>query len=536
MGEKCKVSSFSDVGIQNRRSVETLYVTSLPNKPNGTLILMADGFGNDINSNLISKLVCESFISLYSENEIKTPTKEAVSDIFQSLQAFVVHKSSFFNSSGLKVAFMAVFIWDNHLMIGHVGNISSVYLKKGTDIELSWLTKSTKNQPFDSIPGLGKKGNAEPEIIDNTTASGEKLFIMTDGITEIMPEGEILSFIRKHPNASFPKTIVNHVNDLGAEDNSTAIIVEFGASSSVGISNETKKAHTPPPKKEKPVRPPKEKPLHAQKRSYTWFWWLLIIGIIGAALWWGIPRFQEWRTRITPSKPSIPITQLPPVEEPVEIPVPKEVTVVFQVQPINAWIQVVSGKVDQLSETDIRLYETHGESNQVVLKAGEYTAYAQYDGYLPRISHFTLTEDQPNHTVMITLEKKPAPPPTPAPVTPPPPKTPVKPPVVTPKPPIQPTPPPVVKEWSIVVTSQPTGAKIYINNQFLGMFTTATLKFKPGTYLVTVSKAGYKDQSRTVTFTATPPAFKTISFSLEKQTAFVPGHLFCLFPLSGEAI
>ncbi|MCE5222562.1 PEGA domain-containing protein [bacterium] len=538
MGEKCKVSSFSDLGSKRRRSVETVYVTSLPDKSNGTLILLADGFDNDINSNLISKLVCENFISQYSALELQKPTKEALEDIFYSLQEFVLHKGTFFSSPDLKTAFMAILVWDNRLLIGHVGNISSFYLKKGSDAELTRLTKLRRNQPIEEVPALGMKGELDLEIFDMTPSLGDKLFILTDGITNVMPEEEILTYIRKYPNASFPKTIVNHANELETEGNTSAVTVEFGASAPVSVPIEPKKPKPIPVKKEKPFPTPKLKSTTTQKnRLSVWFiGWVLLILLVAMVLWQGYPKLQSWVSSLSSKETPVPITQVPPVEQPIKQPVLKDIEVLFQVNPTNAWIQVVLGKLDHITDTDIRLYESHGETNKVILKAGEYTVYAQLDGYIPQISHFTLSEDKLNNTVAITLDKKPTPPPVtkPNPIKPTPP--PVKPPVVIPKPPIQPTPPPVVKEWSIAVTSQPTGAKIYINNQFLGMFTPATLKFKPGTYLVTVSKAGYKDVSRTVVFTTTAPTFKTIHFALEKHTAYLPGHLLCFYLTSGEAI
>ncbi|MDD4664006.1 MAG: PEGA domain-containing protein [Caldisericia bacterium] len=538
MGEKCKVSSFSDLGTKRRRSVETVYVTSLPDKSNGTLILLADGFDNDINSNLISKLVCENFISQYSSLELIKPTKEALSDIFYSLQEFVLHKGTFFSSPHLKAAFMAILVWDNRLLIGHVGNISSFYLKKGPNAELTRLTKLRRNQTIEEIPALGMKGGLDLEIFDMATSLGDKLFILTDGITNVIPEEEILSYIRKFPNASFPKTIVNHANELETEDNTSAVTVEFGSSAPVSAPIESKKSKPMPVKKEKPVPAAKPKSTTTQKNrpSVLFIGWILLILLVAMALWQGYPRLQSWVSSLTSRETPVPITQVPPVEEPIKQPVPKDVEVLFQVNPTNTWIQVVSGKLDQITDTDIRLYESHGESDKAILKAGEYTVYAQFDGYIPKISHFTLSEDKLNDTVAITLEKKPTPPPVPKPTPVKPTPPPVKPPVVTPKPPILPPPSPVVKEWSIAVTSQPTGAKIYINNQFLGMFTPATLKFKPGTYLVTVSKAGYKDMSRTVVFTTTAPTSKTIHFTLEKKTAFIPGHLLCFYLTSGEAI
>lgn len=130
--------------------------------------------------------------------------------------------------------------------------------------------------------------------------------------------------------------------------------------------------------------------------------------------------------------------------------------------------------------------------------AGVYAIELSLNGYQNFKGKATVKENE-TKTIQATLTKKPV---TPPPVTPPP---------TTP-----------VKEWAIKITSQPTGAKIYLNNQNTGFNTPATLKFKPGTYVVKVVLAGYKEQSKTVTYTNSAPASTTIHFALEKIVTTPP--------------
>lgn len=127
------------------------------------------------------------------------------------------------------------------------------------------------------------------------------------------------------------------------------------------------------------------------------------------------------------------------------------------------------------------------------VSAGVYQIEISLEGYQTFKGTATVKENE-TKTIQATLTKKPV---TPPPTTP-------------------------VKEWAIKITSQPAGAKIYINNQYAGVATPTTLKFKPGTYVLKVVLSGYKDQTRTVTYTNSAPNSTTIHFVLEKIVTTPP--------------
>jgi len=133
---------------------------------------------------------------------------------------------------------------------------------------------------------------------------------------------------------------------------------------------------------------------------------------------------------------------------------------------------------------------------------GVYEIEISLDGYQTFKGKATVVANE-TKTIQATLTKKPV---TPPPTTPP------------------PTPPPTTpaKEWAIKITSQPAGAKIYINNQNSGLITPATIKFKPGIYTVKAVLSGYKESSKKVTYTNSTPASTTIHFALEKIVTTPP--------------
>ncbi|MCE5224209.1 PEGA domain-containing protein [bacterium] len=132
----------------------------------------------------------------------------------------------------------------------------------------------------------------------------------------------------------------------------------------------------------------------------------------------------------------------------------------------------------------------------IPLVPGKYKLEITKEGYQTYSAEVEVKQDQTT-AIQATLTKTPVSPPKPPPTTP-------------------------AKEWSIAISSTPSGAKIYLNNQASGQVTPATIKFKPGKYTVKVTLNGYKEQSKTVTFTNDPPASTKIQFTLEKITVTPP--------------
>lgn len=58
---------------------------------------------------------------------------------------------------------------------------------------------------------------------------------------------------------------------------------------------------------------------------------------------------------------------------------------------------------------------------------------------------------------------------------------------------------PVDKEGVVFITSEPSGAAVYIDDQSKGMNTPATLQIKPGKYILKLTKGGYKDNVAVLT-------------------------------------
>lgn len=134
----------------------------------------------------------------------------------------------------------------------------------------------------------------------------------------------------------------------------------------------------------------------------------------------------------------------------------------------------------------------------IPLAPGKYQLEISKEGYQAYTVETEIKADQTT-TIQATLIKTTVSPPTP------------------PKPPTAPA-----KEWAIVISSSPSGAKIFVNNQASGFVTPATIKFKPGQYTIKVTLSGYKDQSKTVTYTNNSPSSTKIQFSLEKVPTTPP--------------
>ena len=85
----------------------------------------------------------------------------------------------------------------------------------------------------------------------------------------------------------------------------------------------------------------------------------------------------------------------------------------------------------------------------------------------------------------------------------------------TPVPTATPTPKPTPTVATLVVSSNPSGANIFIDNNYKGFTPTTQTEIAPGTHVVLLKKEGYLDDEQTITFEA--GTTYEISFVLSKE-------------------
>jgi protein phosphatase len=257
---KVSVGAATDIG-QVREGNEDSYLVVAP------LFAVADGMGGHRGGEVASTLALETVQQMFQRRE------GSLADQVETANRAVFERSQNDRSvSGMGTTLTAALIDGNRVHLVHVGD-SRAYLFRGG--ELTQLTEDhtlvhrmvvegeiseqeAETHPHRSIltRALGVDQSVQVDEGDVEVADGDRLLLCTDGLTGMVPEGQIRGILAESadPQEAVDK-LVKVANRAGGIDNITAVILEF--SEDGADRGATKEAAVPQqPTLERPVPPP----------------------------------------------------------------------------------------------------------------------------------------------------------------------------------------------------------------------------------------------------------------------------------------
>jgi protein phosphatase len=222
--------------------------------PQGRLFLVADGVGGHAAGEKASSMAVqavEDFIvdALCWCMQLKSPSGEALLDEFQ--KALTHAEDRLFDAArrrpelhGMATTVTMAYVFGGDLFVAHAGD-SRCYLLRN-----DLFYRLTRDHTLTAE--LVKRGVVKPEeaarhalrhvvvnVVGGTDAvrvdvhkmpldSGDVLLLCSDGLTEMVPDGEILDIVRSEmdPKAACDR-LIDRANEKGGKDNITAIVARF---------------------------------------------------------------------------------------------------------------------------------------------------------------------------------------------------------------------------------------------------------------------------------------------------------------------
>ena len=259
---KVEVGAATDIG-QVREGNEDSFLVVAP------LYAVADGMGGHRGGEVASTLALETVQQQFERGEgsLADQVSEANRAVFDRSQ----HDRSV---SGMGTTLTAALVDANRVHLVHVGD-SRAYLLRGA--ELTQLTEDhtlvhrmvmegeisqeeAETHPHRSIltRALGVDQSVQVDEGDVDVLDGDRLLLCTDGLTGMVPEGQIRDILREtaNPQEAVDK-LVTVANRAGGIDNITAVILDFSHDGDGRGRGETKEAAIPQqPTLEQPVPAP----------------------------------------------------------------------------------------------------------------------------------------------------------------------------------------------------------------------------------------------------------------------------------------
>ena len=257
---KVSVGAATDIG-QVREGNEDSFLVVAP------LYAVADGMGGHRGGEVASSLALETVQGMFERKE-----GSLADQVVEANRAVFDRSQNDRSVSGMGTTLTAALVDGSRVHLVHVGD-SRAYLLRGG--ELAQLTEDhtlvhrmvmegeisqeeAETHPHRSIltRALGVDQSVQVDEGDVEAAAGDRLLLCTDGLTGMVPEGQIREILLESadPQEAVEK-LVKVANRAGGIDNITAVILDF---SEDGIGpGETKRSAIPQqPTMERPVSPP----------------------------------------------------------------------------------------------------------------------------------------------------------------------------------------------------------------------------------------------------------------------------------------
>lgn len=230
----------SDIGLV-RETNEDSYAFSPPH-----LFVVADGMGGHAAGEIASSLAIKT-IKEYVTQNINTVKPNAVLEQAITEANKIIYEMAYSNGqyAGMGTTVTAAYLDTENIFWAHVGD-SRMYLLRDSEIcqltsdhSLVWeLVESGKITPEEALfhpqrnlltRAVGTSSNISVDTGIASWTAGNKLLLCTDGLTNMVSEAGICSFLRQSPlDNSIMDTLIEEAKKAGGLDNITAILVQNG--------------------------------------------------------------------------------------------------------------------------------------------------------------------------------------------------------------------------------------------------------------------------------------------------------------------
>ncbi|MFN0120368.1 MAG: protein phosphatase 2C domain-containing protein [Blastocatellia bacterium] len=238
---KMTTGSVTDRGLHPRRKVNEDNLLVMPEKG---LFVVADGVGGRAAGQVASQTVVDVFRECFAgaAGSAATLLQEAIARSNRRIYEGSVGDPDL---SGMATTIAAVVVENEQAIVAHVGD-SRVYRYDGQHLycetedhsevaeavrtgDLTQAQAARSPQRNIITRALGIEPNVEADFGRFPLSHGTTLLLCSDGVTRHVSDAEIETLLR---SGSHPEVICRNIKDLcyqrGAEDNLTAVVVDFG--------------------------------------------------------------------------------------------------------------------------------------------------------------------------------------------------------------------------------------------------------------------------------------------------------------------
>lgn len=237
-----KYLKFSSPGAEKKYNEDAVEIIETGT---GVLAVLCDGVGGDYGGDLAARIALKSAIYFFTSFDSHDSLEKIRLTIQDSNNFVINHSISSQPLKGMATTFEIVFIKDNFIYWGHIGDSRIYHLKskrlqqitKDHSLVQKLLdegfisNKQAENHPQKNVivKALGNTEKAEADIskIRLNDADQNKFFICSDGVSNLISNKELEDILNLIDLEEIKIKIVNLIKSRGAVDDYSFIIIEI---------------------------------------------------------------------------------------------------------------------------------------------------------------------------------------------------------------------------------------------------------------------------------------------------------------------
>ncbi|NNE44753.1 MAG: serine/threonine-protein phosphatase [Gemmatimonadetes bacterium] len=235
--DRLSVASLSDVGCVRSNNEDSLGVFPSENPHKGVLLVVADGMGGAAAGEVASRLAVEAVAKTYFHGTTGSPGSALQSSLVAANEAIHEHAEANPEFQGMGTTCTAVAVIGREFWFAHVGD-SRAYLAVGGDLVqvtqdhslAAEFERQGGGAPAQARNMLTRCLGVRPVVEVDCSVSaqplpnGGTLVLCSDGLTNLVQDGEILQFVTMHRPDAACRRLIQLARERGAPDNVSVAI------------------------------------------------------------------------------------------------------------------------------------------------------------------------------------------------------------------------------------------------------------------------------------------------------------------------
>lgn len=237
-----KTYSITDIGKRRSVNQDFVYASDQPVGNLANLMIVADGMGGHNAGDLASRYTVEAMIEYIEKASEKRPIPLISAAIHHANELVVKKASSDRGLEGMGTTVVAATVKDGYLYVANVGDSRLYLIDQGIEqitrdhslveemIRVGELQrKDARSHPDKNVitRAIGVRTPVRIDFFDVKLEEGDRVFLCSDGLTNMVEDDEILQIVRKSSSLEeAARRLVTEANKNGGKDNISVVLAE----------------------------------------------------------------------------------------------------------------------------------------------------------------------------------------------------------------------------------------------------------------------------------------------------------------------